>query len=50
MAHDLLSKPMLDYCSTEPWEQITMKFESIMIIFIEENEFENVLCNISAIS
>ena len=34
-----LSKPVLGYCSVEAWEQI----------IIQENVFENVVCNMAAI-
>ena len=32
---------MLGYFQLDSWEQVSVKFE---IIFIQENEFENVVC------
>ena len=41
-----LPEPMLAYCHLDSWEQISVKFESEFnhIIFIQENAFENVIC------
>ena len=37
-----LPQPMMAYSQLYSWEQISVKLESI--IFIEENAFENVVC------
>ena len=39
-----LPKPMLVYCQLDSWEQVSVKFESEFIIFIQENVYENVAC------
>ena len=41
----LLPVPMLAYCQWDFWEQISMKFESNSMIFIQENAFEIVVCH-----
>ena len=40
-----LSKPMLSYCQLGSQEQTSVKFESELYIFIQENAFENVCQN-----
>ena len=39
-----LSKPMLEYCLLDPWEQTSGKgnLDQNLYIFIQENAFENV--------
>ena len=39
-----LPEPMLAYWQLDTWEQISVKFESEFIIFIQEKAFENVVC------
>ena len=41
-----LSKPVLEYCEVNPWEQT---FNQISKIFIQENAFENIVCKTAAI-
>ena len=53
MAYDLfgampLSKPMQGYCQLDPSEQTSVKFESKYKIFIQENEFGNIICEMAA--
>ena len=43
------SKQMLGYCQLGPWEQTSVKFESIYNFFIHENAFENIVCEMAAI-
>ena len=38
---------MLAYCQLDPWEQTSVKFESKYKIFIHENAFENVACEMA---
>ena len=40
---------MLGYCQLEPQEQTSVKFLSEYIISIDENAFENVVCEMAAI-
>ena len=42
-----LAEPMLTYCQLDPWEQISVNWKSN--IFIHENAFENVVCEMAAI-
>ena len=44
-----LSKLMLEYCSFDPWEQISVKSQSKLYIFVNENAFEIVVRNFAAI-
>ena len=44
-----LSEPVLEYCLVDPWEQTSVKFYSKLKIFIQENAFENVVCEVAAI-
>ena len=45
-----LSKPMLTYCQSDPWEYTSGRYESKhKTFYIHENEFENVVCEIAAI-
>ena len=39
-----LHELMLAYCQLDSWEQISVKFESEFITFIQENAFEIVVC------
>ena len=39
-----LPEPMLIYCQSDYWEQVSVKFEQNFIISIQENPFENVVC------
>ena len=39
-----LPEPMMAYCQLDSWEQISVKFERNSIILIQENAFENVVC------
>ena len=39
-----LPEPKLVYCQLDPWEQVSVKFESEFYPFIQENAFENVVC------
>ena len=38
---------MLDYCQLDPKEQTSVKFYSKYKTFIYENEFENIVCEVS---
>ena len=42
-----LPETMLGYCQLDPWKQIAAKFESDFHYFIQENTFENVVCQYS---
>ena len=44
-----LSEPMLKYCQLDPWEQILVKFTRNLNISIQENAFENAVCEIAVI-
>ena len=44
-----LSEPMLGYCQLDPKEQTYENFNTNSYIFIHENAFENVLCEMAAI-
>ena len=44
-----LSKPMLGYGQLDPWGQTSLKFQSIYIISIHENVFQNIVCGMTAI-
>ena len=44
-----LSKPMLGYCSLDPWEQIQCSFNRNSNIFVQENVFENVVYEMASI-
>ena len=39
-----LPEPLLGYCQMDSWEQISVKFESEIYNFNQENAFENVVC------
>ena len=39
-----IPEPMLFYCQLDSWEQVSVKFKSELIISIEENAIENVIC------
>ena len=43
-----LPEPMLTYCKLDPQEQTPVEFESKNKIFIHENAFEDVVCEIAA--
>ena len=43
-----LSEPMLDYWQLDPWEEISLKFES-KYKTIHENAFEIIVCDMAAI-
>ena len=44
-----LPEPMLQNCQLDTWEQTLMKFESKYEIFFEENVFETIICEMTAI-
>ena len=44
-----LSEPVLTYCQLDPKEHISMNFIRNSNIFIQENMFENVVCQMVAI-
>ena len=44
-----LSEPLLEYCWLDPWEQTSWNFTRNWIIFIQENAFENVVCEMGSI-
>ena len=44
-----LFESMLTYCQLDHWEQILVKLETSTTVFIQENEIENILCNIASI-
>ena len=37
-------EPIVDYCQLDPWEQISVNSNRNSIIFIQENAFENIVC------
>ena len=39
-----LPEPMLANCQLDSWQQISVKFYRYSTIFIQENAFENVVC------
>ena len=39
-----LSKPILGFCQLDPYEQTSVKFWSTIELFIQENSFENIVC------
>ena len=41
----LLSEPMLEYCKLKPSVKVDYKIE----LFIDENAFENIVCEMAAI-
>ena len=43
------SKPVLGYCQFDPEEQTLVKFKSKYEIFVHENAFENLFCDMAAI-
>ena len=45
----LLPEPMMTYYQPNPLEQLPWNFRSKYKIFIQENAFENVVCNMLAI-
>ena len=44
-----LSQPMLGYCQLNPQEQLQWNYNQNTEIFIEENAFENIVCEMAAI-
>ena len=44
-----LSEPMLGYCQMNPKEQISVKLKKNSEFFIQENAFENVVCEMATI-
>ena len=44
-----LSKPVLGYCQLDPSEWTSVKMKWTDKLFIYENAFENVVCEITAI-
>ena len=44
-----LPEPMLTYCYLHPQEQISVKFETNINIFIKKNPFEHVVCKVLSI-
>ena len=44
-----LSEPMMEYCQSYPLEQNLVKYNQHSYIFIHENVFEYVVCEMSAI-
>ena len=44
-----LSEPMMECCLFEPSEQISIKSWAKFVHFIQENAFENVVCEMAAI-
>ena len=44
-----LSKPMLEYCSLNPWEQVSVKCWSEFKIIFHDNALENVACEMASI-
>ena len=44
-----LSEPLLEYGWLDPWEQTSVKSQSMFYIFIQENAFENVVRKLSAV-
>ena len=44
-----LLEPMLAYFVLDPKEQTSVKFESKYMFFIHENDFENDICDMTAI-
>ena len=45
-----LPEPMLTNCQLDPKEQTSVEFKSKYMIFIHKNAFENVICEMAAIS
>ena len=43
-----LSKPMLGYCQLDPWNKLQWNFNQNTNIFIQENAYENVVCETAA--
>ena len=41
-----LPEPMLAYCQLDPQEQTSVKFQPKYKILIDENAFENIVCQI----
>ena len=44
-----LSESLLDYCQLDPYEHISMKFETKYNNFIDKNAFENAVWKMAAI-
>ena len=44
-----ISEPMLESCWWDPWEQNQRNFNSNWNIFIQENAFENIICEMASI-
>ena len=44
-----LPEPMLLYCQLDHWEQTSVKYKSKYKAFIQENAFENVVCEMAVI-
>ena len=44
-----LSEPMMSYCLVDPWVLFHLNSNRNKTIFIEENEFENVVCKMATI-
>ena len=44
-----LSQPMLGYCQLDPCEQIRWNFNQNTQLFIQENAYENIICEMMAI-
>ena len=44
-----LFKPMLGYCQMDTYEQIQWKFNQNIKLFVHENAFESIVCEIVAI-
>ena len=43
------SKPILSYCQLDPYEQTSMNFNQNATFFINENAYENIVCEMVAI-
>ena len=43
------SKPILSYCQLDPYEQTSMNFNQNATFFINENAYENIVCEMAAI-
>ena len=44
-----LSKPMLGYCQLDPMNKLQWKFSKNTQLFIHENAYENIVCEMAAI-
>ena len=44
-----LSEPMMTYCQLDHKEHISIKYHLNSKVFIQENSFENILCEMATI-